>query len=183
MREAGRRWTPHGQLRLQPLSADYWRRSASDLTTEIPYLRIAAAFMLSPLLVALPFALIALAIYANSTEPMVYRPPIFGPAPLEDAWERAVAETWRTFQAIWLGVALQVGVGGLIAGPLLWSLRLRSRTAWALAGLVVGGTFALIAWINTQTLSSVALSVTVLFGLCAFLSFRWIAGVQKLRRR
>ncbi|MEO1505670.1 MAG: hypothetical protein AAFU68_15755, partial [Pseudomonadota bacterium] len=62
-------------------------------------------------------------------------------------------------------------------------LRLRSRTAWALAGLVVGGTFALIAWINTQTLSSVALSVTVLFGLCAFLSFRWIAGVQKLRRR
>lgn len=165
-------------LNLRPLTADYWLDADRP-----PYWRLAAAFALSPLIVAIAFAGLALAIYVAAPPPNVYRPPAFGPHPAADGWQMALDETWRTFLAIWLGVAVQVAMGGLLMIPLLWSLRLRSRTAWVLSGATIGLVFGLISWANTGVTSGVALVATTLFGACAFFAFRFIAGVRKRPRK
>ena len=176
-----RRLRLRAPLSLQPLTADYWPRA-----NEIPYLRLAAAFALSPLAAAAGFAAIAFVIYALSSAPA---PGAFPGSGLSTGgeggadWSAALAETWRIFLEVWLGVTLQVGLGGALVGPLLWSLRLRSRTAWGLAGILVGCVFAVISWVNTQMPSAPALAVFVMLSFFAFLTFRMIAGVRKIARR
>jgi len=142
------------------LSRDYW-----PVGTRHVALRTIAAFAIAPILAAAILLTILLILE------MVLAGRI-------DIWQ---SQTWYYAPIILIGSFTVTLSGGVLAFLLLWSLRLRGRLGYILAGFAVGASLSfmfLVARDEPIALTSIALA-TIHLGV-VMLVFRAIAGIRRI---
>jgi len=139
-------------------------RSLWPETVRRPYLRLAAAMVAAPLLLAAVLTLLAF-LLAGSTEP-------------DRAATLAVTRhAAMVFFAVLPGFTLTFGLAGV---ALLWALARRGLLAWLATGAGAGaGAAAGQGLLVTGGIGVVQAAVAVGLGLVIFALIRWIAGVRR----
>lgn len=142
---------------LRPLTRDYW-----PIETPNPLTRLALAAALTPAAAALAATLVVAAAHFaapyRAEAPFSSFPPLF--------FELAVE----------FYVFCAVGVAPAFVA--LWSLRRRSRTAFALAGLAAGGLGALVSFLRFGDLPWSQMFIAFFLGVALMLAFRVAAGLR-----
>ena len=139
------------------LSRSYWPER-----TRRPYLRLAAALVLAPLVVAA--ALTALTfLAAGSSEP---------------TREAAMAVTRGAATVFFVALpafSLTAGLAGVLT---LWALGRRGAGAWALAGSAAGASVAAVQQMVAGDVRAIEAAIAIALGALILLLTRWIAGVR-----
>ena len=133
-----------------------------------PRLRLVAALVASPLLVAAVATAIAFVV-AGMTLP--------------DGAQVAAQTTTVGLTALGALLAF-TGSFGLVATLVLWALRRRSNLAFALAGALAGAAFLIVSNVVMTGLPTTPRQIlgTAALGALVLLCVRWIAGVRRIDR-
>lgn len=148
-------------MRFRPLSRDYWPSRMRQ-----PFARLAFAAAVTPVAAALA---IMLSVWLVSE---------FAPHP--PAWP------FQTPFAFFFELALELYFFGIVSvAPifiLLWSLRLRTQTAFIFGGMLGGAVGALASSLRFGSLSVAEFLIAIALGIVLALVFRGLAGVRHVMR-
>lgn len=148
------------------MSSNIFTRSLWPETVKAPYQRLAIAFVLAPLIVALFFSVLAFLI-AGMTEVT------------HEGTVRATADSAAAIFALVFGYTAVFGAIGMM---ILWSTAQRGPLAWALTGAVLGAIAAFFfGMVFVGELEQPVLLVFMLASWALFVLIRWIAGIRNDR--
>lgn len=152
--------TRYTEAMVNGFSRAYWPADTSHVL-----LRTAAAFLFAPILAA-GVTLLAMVVLEGALS-----------RTLDIASMRSLqVAPWVVVGSFILGLT-----AGMIAFLALWSLRMRGRMAYALAGLVLGAGFAIcVSLFGEQDLGVVPVTVMAIHLAIFMLIFRAIAGVRRI---
>lgn len=145
-------------MRFQPLRSDYWPRRVRR-----PLVRLAVAAVLTPPMAALALALGVFLIETLAPHPRPW--PFQPPAPFF-----FMLTTEFYFFAL-------VGVAPVFL--LLWSLRLRSHSAFILGGVIGGALGAAALSLRFDEMDAIQFMIAIALGVALALTLRSLAGVRE----